>query len=116
MVIAVGVRSALGFVLFVRVPAAWARWADVLRADASGAGTAAFTTVGWYLPVPLLPRLVAAVLVAGAAGLTGRRWVLPIAVVLAMPVVWGNSLAVLAACVPLWRVDRTARSDRTFVA
>jgi hypothetical protein len=121
LAIAVGATLAIAAVSYVLDPSAWARWVDVLRADASGAGTATFTTVGWYLPVPLLPRLVAAVLVAGGAGLTGRRWLLPIAVVLAMPVVWGNSLAVLAACVPLWRGDRTERDrpagpNRTFVA
>jgi hypothetical protein len=123
LAIAIGATVAIAAVSYVLDPSAWARWADVLRADASGAGNATFTTVGWYLPVPLLPRLVAAVLVAAGAGLTGRRWLLPIAVVLAMPVVWGNSLAVLAACVPLWRADRTlpegrpaGEPNRTFVA
>jgi hypothetical protein len=77
------------------------RWADLLRADAAGAGSASFTTVGWYLPIGLAPRLVAAVVVVIVAAWTDRRWLLPVGVVLAMPVVWLNSLAVLAACVPL---------------
>ena len=36
-----------------------------------------------------------------------RRWLLPVGVVIAMPVLWLNSLAVLAACVPLWREAAT---------
>jgi hypothetical protein len=44
---------------------------------------------------------VAAVLVVAAAAVTDRRWLVPFGVVLAMPVLWLNSLAVLAACLPL---------------
>ena len=45
----------------------WARWIDILRADATGAGEAAFTTVGWYLPIALAPRLVVAAVVVVVA-------------------------------------------------
>jgi hypothetical protein len=47
-----------------------------------------------------------------AAALTDRRWLLPVAVVLAMPVVWLNSLAVLAACPALVGMDRDRRASR----
>ena len=52
----------------------------------------------------------AAALVVFAA-LTDRRWLVPFAVVLALPVVWLNGLAVLAAVVPLWQA-RLARVPR----
>ena len=56
-------------------------------------------------------------MVAAVAGLTGRAWLLPIAVTLALPVLWLNSLAILAACVPLSRVrvgrDAEARAFGT---
>jgi hypothetical protein len=42
------------------------------------------------------------------ASFTNRRWLVPVAVVLALPVIWSNSLAILAAVYPLWR----ARFDR----
>ena len=58
-------------------------------------------TFGWYLPVPLLPRLAAAAALALWGGWTDRRWTVPVAVTLALPVVWLNSLAILAALVPL---------------
>ena len=93
--------------------AQWGRWLELLRSDVSGAGAAEFRTVGWYLPVALAPRLVAAVAVTVVAALLDRRWLIPVAVLLAMPVVWGNSPAVLAACVPLYRADRADRADRT---
>ncbi len=98
--------AAIAVVSFVLDQAQWARWIDILRADAGGAGSASFETVGWYLPIGLAPRLVAAAVVVVVAAWTDRRWLLPVGVVLAMPVVWLNSLAVLAACVPLWRDER----------
>jgi hypothetical protein len=54
--------------------------------------------------------VLAAALVAYAA-LTNRRWLVPIAVALALPVVWSNSLAVLAAVYPLWKLDHIAGGD-----
>ena len=96
-------------------PGAWARWLDLLRADVAGAGQGSFDTVGWYLPIPLAPRLAVAAAIAALAAWTSRRWLLPVAVVLALPVVWLNGLAVLAACLPLWRLDHgpvERREDR----
>jgi hypothetical protein len=104
--IAVGVTAAIAAASFALDATQWGRWIDILRADAAGAGEASFATVGWYLPIGLAPRLVAAVVVVVVAALTDRRWLVPVAVALAMPVVWLNSLAVLAACVPLARARR----------
>ena len=112
LAIALGATAAIGAVSFALDGAQWARWIELLRADATGAGEAAFTTVGWYLPIGLAPRLGAATVVVVVAALTDRRWLVPVAVALAMPVVWLNSLAVLAACVPLWRASRVAAVER----
>jgi hypothetical protein len=106
LAIALGATAAIAAVSLALDMTQWARWIDILRADASGAGEAAFTTVGWYLPIGLAPRLVAAAAIVAVAGWTDRRWLLPVGVVLAMPVVWLNSVAVLAACVPLWQAER----------
>ena len=104
--IAVGVTATIAAASFALDATQWGRWVDILRVDAAGAGEASFSTVGWYLPIGLAPRLVAAVVVVVVAALTDRRWLVPVAVALAMPVVWLNSLAVLAACVPLARARR----------
>ena len=39
------------------------------------------------------------------AALGDRRWALPIGVLLAMPVIWWGSFAILTACVALRRSD-----------
>ena len=111
LAIALGTTAAIAAASFVLDPEAWRQWIALLRADAAGAGNAAFSTVGWYVPIPLAPRLLAAVAVVVVGALTDRRWVVPVAVALAMPVLWANSLAVLAACVPLWRSDRARHAN-----
>jgi hypothetical protein len=63
-------------------------------------------TTGPYLPIPFLVRLPVAVALVAWGGLTERRWTVPVAVTLALPVVWFNSLATLVALVPLLAVDR----------
>ncbi len=98
---ALGVTGLVVAVSWVLDPGAWQTWIAMLRTGTTAAGNGDFATVGWYLPVALLPRLVVAAVVIGLAAARDVRWLLPVGVVLAMPVVWLNSLAVLAACVPL---------------
>jgi hypothetical protein len=103
LAIALGATALIVVASVILDPSQWARWLELLRADAGGAGNAAFVTTGWFLPVPLVPRLILAAAIAAFAGLTDRRWLLPVAVLVATPVLWLNSFAVLAACVPLAR-------------
>jgi hypothetical protein len=107
---AVGVTLAIVAVSVLLDRAAWEAWIAILRADLSGAGAGSLQTSGWYLAVPLLPRLIVAVVIVVIAALTDRRWLVPFAVVIALPVIWLNSLAVLAAAVPLW-LARPGTSD-----
>jgi hypothetical protein len=106
LAIAIGVTAAIAAVSYALDPGQWGRWIELLRSEVAGSAGGTLETVGWYLPIALLPRLGLAVVVVAVAGLTDRRWLLPFGVVLAMPVVWINSLAVLAACVPLWQQQR----------
>jgi hypothetical protein len=104
LAIALGFTAAIVAVSFALDRAAWEQWIAILRADlAGGAGQATLDTPGWYLAVPLLPRLVVAGALAIVAGLVDRRWLIPFVVLLALPVIWLNGLAVLAAVVPLWK-------------
>jgi hypothetical protein len=105
--LAIGVTAAVAAVSLLIDRASWEAWLRLLQTDLSGAGEASFQTVGWYVPIPLLPRLVVATGLVAFAAWSDRRWLVPIAVVLALPVVWLNGLAVLAAVVPLWR-ERSA--------
>ena len=88
---------------FVVYPELWVRWIDTLVANAASTGPAA---VG----LPLAVRLPAAVAVTVFAARTDRRWLVPIAAVLAMPWIYLQSLIVLLAIVRLYPpVDIHAR-------
>jgi hypothetical protein len=106
---AIGATAAIVAVSFLLNRAAWEEWIAILQADFNGgAGQGTLDTPGWYLAIPLLPRLVVAAGLAVIAGLTDRRWLLPVVVVLALPVVWLNGFAVLAAVVPLSQAGAVA--------
>ena len=102
-VLATGVTATIAAASLLLDRPAWDAWLRLLQADLSGAGQASFQTVGWYVPIPLLPRLVGAAALVALAAWVDRRWLMPFGVVLALPVLWLNGLAVLAAVVPLWR-------------
>jgi Glycosyltransferase family 87 len=110
--LALGVTALIVTVSFALDPALWRQWFDIIAGSSSTPATP-----GWYLPLALIVRLPIALVVAAVAGLTGRAWLLPVAVTLALPVLWLNSLAILAACAPLSRVrvgrDAEARAFGT---
>jgi hypothetical protein len=93
--IALGATALIAAASFVIAPDLWPQWIDVLRA-ASGA-----PSPEWTIPVPLPFRLVlaAAIVVWGAR--TDRRWAVPLASTIALPVLWINGLATLVAIIPL---------------
>ncbi len=103
LTVALGVTATVVAVSFALDQAAWSQWIALLRGDLQAIGGSAIETPGWYLAIPLLPRILAAGAIAGFAAWTDRRWLVPFAVLLALPVIWLNGLAVLAAAVPLWR-------------
>ena len=95
--IALGTTAAIVAVSVALDAAAWRAWIDIL----DGSLGAPLVTLGWYLPLPFLPRLAAAVVLMGLGAVTGRPWMLPVAVTLALPVLWLNGLSVLVALVPM---------------
>jgi hypothetical protein len=115
LLLAISVTAAIAIASFVLDRGAWEAWLRLLQGDLSGAGQASFQTVGWYLPISLLPRLVVSVGLVGLAALGDRPWLVPVAVVLALPVVWLNSLAILVAVIPLWQPSIPSAAGR-FVA
>jgi hypothetical protein len=58
------------------------------------------------VPIPVPIRMAAGAAIVWWGARTDRRWVVPVAVVLSLPIIWFHGLAVLAACIPLWREDR----------
>ncbi len=95
--IALGVTGILAGVSFAADPEAWRSWVtDSLGATATGAPLNQFA-----IQIPLWLRVPTALLVVAWGAHTDRRWTVPVAATLALPVLWPSGLAVLAA---LWPV------------
>jgi hypothetical protein len=88
LAIALGTTLAIAALSFLLSPTAWFDWVAFLRAS-SGSGEL------------LYPRMAAAALIVVAGALTNRRWTIPIAVLLALPVVWVESYVILLAIIRL---------------
>jgi len=98
------VTGAIVVVSYMVMPSAWADWIGVLRSNTSAPGTWA------SLNIPLVVRAPFAVALVAWAAWTGRRWVLPIGCLLALPILWYGGFAILLAVVPLRWPEWTGRS------
>jgi Glycosyltransferase family 87 len=85
---AVGVTTAVVLVSFVLSPSAWADWIAFLLASPGRSEL-------------LVVRFVIATLLVAFGAATGRRWLVPVAVWLSLPVVWVNSWVILLAIIRL---------------
>jgi hypothetical protein len=88
LALAAGATAAFVVVSFALSPSAWADWIDLLVSSPGRSQLLAIRVVG------------ALVLVAVGAW-TGRRWLVPVAVWIALPIVWINSWVILLAMVRL---------------
>ena len=93
LLMAVAVTAGIGVVSFVVAPDLWFAWLDRMRGDSGRAGSV-------YLAILAL-RVVLAGAIVAYAGWQSRPWLIPIAVVIALPILWPDSLAILLACFPL---------------
>lgn len=89
----VAVAAIVAAASFVVAPSLWFDWVDRLRGDSERAGDLYVALIG--------VRLALAAALVVYAGWRGRPWLVPIAVVLALPILWPDSLAILLACFPL---------------
>jgi glycosyl transferase family 87 len=101
LAIAMAATAAIVAVSFAIKPSLWADWFDVLAAHSAGTNTA-----GPWGAIPLLARLPVAALIVVWAARTDRRWLVPAAAILAMPVMWPNAYSVAVAVLPLLAWDR----------
>jgi Glycosyltransferase family 87 len=93
--IALGSTALIVAVSYVIVPDAWAQWFEVLTRIAGRDGTWA------AVPIPFLVRLPFAIALVVWGALTGRRWAVPVAGMLALPALWYGGLTMLLAVIAL---------------
>jgi hypothetical protein len=107
LVIALGATLGVMAVSFALDPGGWASWvAMLLRAEFPKDPQLV------YLDVPLTVRIPIALAVIIWGARTDRRWTIPVAMTLAMPIVWANSVTILVALVPLLMSERVPADAR----
>jgi hypothetical protein len=108
--LAIAATTAIIAVTALVTPGLWADWFALLTSSTGS------STVPGSVPVPLALRLPIAAVVISYAAWKGQRWLLPIGVLLAMPVIWWGSLALLVACVALKRDEIEDRIEAALAA
>jgi hypothetical protein len=93
--IALGTTAAIALVSFLLHAPTWADWFVYLRTSAEA------EQLPHSIAIPLLLRVPFAVVALVIGVRTDRRWLVPIATVLATPVIWPATLSILLACWPL---------------
>jgi len=100
LAIAAGATTLIVAFSFWLAPTAWEEWVRLLLDRSQDVSQ----TPGWLVNLgPLALRMPVALALVEWAARTDRPWVVPLAVILAMPVIWPNTLAVAVAVVPLLR-------------
>jgi hypothetical protein len=98
MFVVIAATAAIVGVSFALSPTAWADWIAFLIGSPSRSEL-------------LLPRMALGVSLVVVGAATGRRWLVPIAVFISLPVVWINSWVILLAVIRLR--DRAPAIGRT---
>lgn len=95
LAIAIGATAGLSLASFVIAPALWFRWVEALLAATRE------PEFVFLIPVPLWIRLAAAATLVTWGARTDRRWTVPVAGMLALPILWVNGLSMLVGVVAL---------------
>jgi Glycosyltransferase family 87 len=90
LAIGVGFTGAVVAISFALQPSAWFDWINFLQAS-TGAGTA------------LVPRVILGIVLVGIGAATGRAWLVPVAVWIALPIVWINAWVILLGSIRLYQ-------------
>jgi Glycosyltransferase family 87 len=116
LAIVLGLTAVIGAVSLLVDGQLWPEWIRYALSAESGAQVQQV-----QVPIPLPLRVPAAALIVAWGAATDRRWTVPVAVTLALPVLWPSGFAVLAACLatsslagePLVRLGRAPRRAPT---
>jgi Glycosyltransferase family 87 len=88
LIVGLGFTAAFSAISYLLAPSAWTDWFAFLAASPGRSEL-------------LVPRLVLGAALVVVGGLTGRRWLVPVAVWISLPVVWVNSWVILLAAIRL---------------
>ena len=97
LAIALTATVAIAAVSALLAPQLWHDWYDLLRRSV----TDRQTVDGAYLAIPIWLRLPFGIGIVVWGARTDRHWTVPIAILLAMPILWINVFTLLIAVVPL---------------
>jgi hypothetical protein len=95
LAIALGATAIVAGISFAIAPGLWSEWFSLLASRSAAPGG----DLGFYTAIPLLIRVPAAAVLIVWAARTDRPWIVPIAAVLALPVLWPNSYAVAVGAI-----------------
>jgi hypothetical protein len=104
LAIALGSTAVITAASIALAPGLWRDWVSVLTANVQTASSSDAFPAG---PVTLRVVIAAALVAWGAW--TDRRWVVPVAATLALPVIYVGGLSVLLAALPLYLDSRPGR-------
>jgi hypothetical protein len=106
--IALGVTGAIVVASLIYEPNVWRDWLDFITSTPEGGSVAQF-----QIAIPLWLRLPAAVALVAWGALTDRRWTVPLAATVALPVLWVSGFAICAAMAsaPLQAGRRSTAGD-----
>lgn len=106
--IAVGSTAIVCAISFAIAPSYWFDWVAVMRQAVDFKPETPYP-----VDIPFLYRAVAAVAVALWGGWTNRRWTVPVAGMLALPIIWWHGFSMLLGVIPLLRQTRTEDQYRS---
>ena len=95
--VALGATAVIAAASWLVAPDLWREWLDILVRNAGISPRPGSIAVSIWLRLPI------AVLIVAYAARMNRRWLVPIAAMLAMPALWGGSLSMLFAVFALER-------------
>jgi hypothetical protein len=95
LTVAIAATATIAVVSFAISPDLWWAWIARLTADTGTAGS------GYMLALAVRLVIAAGLVVVGA--LLSRAWLVPVAATIAIPIIWPDSLAILAASIYLIR-------------
>ena len=104
---ALATTAGLGLVSVAIAPDLWSSWIRLL-VDNAGA-----VPDGALLQVPVIPRIAAAAALVLLGARRDWRWTVPVASLIALPVIWMGSLAILVGVIPCVARDRAVINATT---